>query len=122
MPRLNYYQKKDVPQPLDDIKSRQERLVIIRKIKAIEGYVLCSAIALGLLQIMSLKLGTGINLKKVRFLRAYSSLKHAKTLAIEKTQKKIYDKVSSLKPFQTLTFALSWYFKLKIGQAKVAIN
>ena len=73
MPRLNYYQKKDVPQPLDDIKSRQERLVIIRKIKAIEGYVLCSAIALGLLQIMSLKLGTGINLKKVRFLRTYSN-------------------------------------------------
>jgi hypothetical protein len=73
MPRLNYYQKKDAPHPLDEIKSEKERLAIIKKIKAIEGYVLCSAIALGLLQIISLKLGTGINLKKIRFLRTYSN-------------------------------------------------
>ena len=54
-------------------KVDKARKAIIKKIKAIEGYVLCSAIALGLLQIISLKLGSSINLRKIRFLRTYSS-------------------------------------------------
>ena len=65
MPRLNYYHKKGVPHPLNEIKSEKERLAVITKIKTIEGYVLCSNIALGLLQILSPKLGTGVNLKKI---------------------------------------------------------
>jgi len=73
MPRLNFYQKKDAPHPLDNITSKKKQLLIINKLKAIEGYVLLSAIALGLLQIISLKLGSGINLKKIRYLRTYSS-------------------------------------------------
>jgi len=73
MPRLNYYQRKDEPHPLEDVTCKKQRLLIIKKLKAIEGYVLLSSIALGLLQILSLKLGTGIDLKKIRFLRTYSS-------------------------------------------------
>jgi len=73
MPRLNLYQKKDASHPLESVTSKKQQLLIIKKLKAIEGYVLLSSIALGLLQIISLKLGTGINLKKIRFLRTYSS-------------------------------------------------
>jgi len=73
MPRLNYYQKKDAPHPLESVVCEKHRSLIINKLKAIEGYVLLSAIALGLLQLISLKFGDGINLKKIRFLRTYSS-------------------------------------------------
>jgi len=73
MPRLNHYHKKDAPHPLDSVTCAKRRLLIIKKLKAIEGYVLCSSIALGLLQIISLRLGTGIDFKKIRFLRTYSS-------------------------------------------------
>lgn len=73
MPRLNYYQRKDEPHPLEDITCKKRQRLIIKKLKAIEGYVLLSSIALGLLQLLSLKLGTGIDLKKIRFLRTYSS-------------------------------------------------
>ena len=73
MPRLNYYRKKDAPHPLESVTCKKKQQLIINKLKAIEGYVLLSAIALGLLQIISLKFGSSINLKKIRFLRTYSS-------------------------------------------------
>jgi hypothetical protein len=70
--KLNKYRKKDEPDALELVEADDKRL-IVDKIRAIEMYVLCSNIALGLLQIMSLHMSDTLNIKNIRYLRTYSS-------------------------------------------------
>lgn len=72
MPKLKRYAKKDEPHPLESITDAQERKRILKTIQAIEGYVMCSCIALGLLQILSMHFSKQLNRSNIRYLRTPS--------------------------------------------------
>jgi len=72
MPKLNRFFKKGDKNPLEDMKENDKKL-IIDTLKAIENYVMCSAIAIGLLQIIAILFSTEINKSPFRFLRIKSN-------------------------------------------------
>jgi hypothetical protein len=55
LPKLNRFQKKTAPDPLDAVMTEKQRMAIQQTLKAIEGFVLCSCIALGLLQLLAIQ-------------------------------------------------------------------
>jgi hypothetical protein len=55
MPKLNRFTKKGEIDPLTHVKCEKERGLILKAFAAIEGYVMMSLIANGLLQLLSLK-------------------------------------------------------------------
>ena len=55
MPKLNRFAKKGESDPLRQVKSEKERSCILSAFTAIEGYVMMSLIATGMLQLLSLK-------------------------------------------------------------------
>ena len=73
MPVLNRYWKKGDIDPLAFIDNPHEQKNIIGALKAAEGFALCGCIALGLLQMVSLKFHEITNPKFIRWLRPYSS-------------------------------------------------
>ncbi|WP_410511969.1 transposase [Paenibacillus sp. BR2-3] len=54
MPKLNRFLKKEEAHPLKAVKDEQDRQRIQRTLQAIEGFVMCQCIAMGLLQLVSL--------------------------------------------------------------------
>lgn len=72
MPRLKRYAKKDEPHPLESVTNTKERKRILKTVQAIEGYVMCSCIALGLLQILSMQFSKKLNWSVIRYLRTPS--------------------------------------------------
>lgn len=79
MPKLNRFAKKGAKNPLEEITPSEDKSLIVNTVKAIEGYVLLSAIALGLLQILSLKFSEKMSLSKypIRYLRTQSNIIHS---------------------------------------------
>lgn len=59
MPKLNRYLKKGAPHPLEQVTNEKERTKIQLTVKAIEGYVMCCCIAMGLLQLIAIRYSTG---------------------------------------------------------------
>ena len=53
MPKLNRYFKKGDSYPLEKVINEKERIRIQLTVKAIEGYVMCSCIAMGMLQLIA---------------------------------------------------------------------
>jgi DDE superfamily endonuclease len=74
MPKLNRYAKKGAPNPLEDVLLQRSKELIIASLKAIEGYVMFSCIAIGLLQIMSLKFSKSQENIMCRFLRTKTNI------------------------------------------------
>jgi len=72
MPKLNRYQKKDMPHPIAGITDSKDRKRILKTLQAIEGYVMCSCIALGLLQILAIQFSGTVNPISFRYLRTLS--------------------------------------------------
>jgi hypothetical protein len=73
MPKLNRFKKKTDPNPLDNVTDPHAQKRIRLAIKAIEGFMFCSVVTAGLLQMISLRFsGTG-ELVNLRFLRTYRS-------------------------------------------------
>lgn len=71
MPKLKRFTKKGEVKPIDKIEKVKER--ILSALNAIEMYVMCSCIAIGLLQIIALKFSsTELNNKIFRYLRTPS--------------------------------------------------
>lgn len=68
MPKLKRYCKKDEAHPIESIKDEKDRRRILNTVQAIEGYVMCSCIALGLLQILSMQFSKHV----IRYLRTPS--------------------------------------------------
>ena len=71
MPKLNKYKKKTDPDPLESVTDENDRKNILKTIRAIEMFALCSSIALGILQLCSLEYSTSLDMKKLRYLRTY---------------------------------------------------
>lgn len=55
MPKLKRYLKKGEAHPLEQVIDEKEKENIQLTIKAIEGYVMCSCIAMGLLQLIAVR-------------------------------------------------------------------
>jgi len=72
-PELDRYMKKDAVNPLASVTDPRERKNIIGALKATEGFAMFSCIALGLLQIISLKFHDITNPRSIRWLRTYSN-------------------------------------------------
>ena len=71
MPKLNHFRKKTDPDPLTQVKDKKARDKVSRTLKAIEGYVQLSCIAIGLLQIISLKFFDHAESVSMRWMRTY---------------------------------------------------
>lgn len=55
MPKLNRFLRKEDARPLEAVTNEQDRLRIQKTIQAIEGFVMCQCIAMGLLQLVALQ-------------------------------------------------------------------
>jgi len=72
MPKLNRYLKKRAPHPIEQVTDKKERTQIQLTVKAIEGYVICCCIAMGLLQLIAIHYSTGKRNLLFRYLRTPS--------------------------------------------------
>jgi hypothetical protein len=82
MPKLKRYLKKGEPHPLEHVINEKDKENIRLTVKAIEGYVMCSCIAMGLLQLITLRYSHRAPALFSRYLRTPS-----KTIASEATVK-----------------------------------
>jgi len=57
-PKLNRYLRKTEKHPLEQVKTEQEQKRIRKTLEAIEGFVMCSCIATGLIQLLALRFST----------------------------------------------------------------
>jgi hypothetical protein len=73
MPKLKRFKKKDEIEAVDEIEDSKVKERILSTLNAIEMYVMCSCIAIGLLQIIALTVSsTELNNKFFRYLRTPS--------------------------------------------------
>lgn len=72
MAGLNRYLKKDEAQPLDQVTEACDQKRILQTVKAIEGYMMCSCIAMGLLQMVALRYSRKVPGLFFRYLRTPS--------------------------------------------------
>ena len=89
MPKLNRFSKSDDPDPLDNVLCEQARQNIVNTVRAIHTFALCSCIATGILQMISLKFDE-IDPQKVRYLRTYSSQHASESTTKEYVRSLIY--------------------------------
>lgn len=72
VPKLDRYHRKATADPLEQVKNGQERRRVLKTLKAIEGYVLFSSIAMGITQMLCLKYEGKIQVSDFRYLRTPS--------------------------------------------------
>ena len=72
MPKLHRYLRKEDPHPVEQITDEHERTNIRLTIKAIEGYVMCACIAMGMLQLISVHFSGKVRGLSFRYLRTPS--------------------------------------------------
>jgi hypothetical protein len=80
MPKLKRYLKKGEPHPLEQVTEEADQQRIRLTVQAIEGYVMCSCIAMGLLQLIALRFSHRVPGLFCRYLRTPS-----KTIVSEAT-------------------------------------
>ncbi len=73
MPKLSHFSKKGTPDPLDKICDDKLRTAVQATVRAVEGFVMFSCIAMGLLQMLSLLYSNSLDLPNFRYLRTHSS-------------------------------------------------
>ena len=69
MPKLNYYRKQDEAEPLEKVTDENARKKILETIKAIEMHMALSCIAMGIVQILSVRLTGTVDSNEIRYLR-----------------------------------------------------
>lgn len=72
MPKLNRYLRKGMPHPLEKIKTAHAQEKILAAIRAIECHMMLSVIAMGILQMLSMKFSGALNVPEFRYLRTPS--------------------------------------------------
>jgi hypothetical protein len=82
MPKLNRFKKKNEAEPIEEVNDEKAKKLIIGALKAVEGYVFCNCVAIGILQILSIKISPFINNKIFRFIRTVSKTNYASELTI----------------------------------------
>lgn len=72
MPKLNRYQKKSDPHPLDLVTNPKAREKILAAVRAVEAHMALSCVAMGILQMISLRMKGEISPFKIRYMRTPS--------------------------------------------------
>lgn len=90
MPKLKRYLKKGEPHPVENVSNPNEQDKILNTLKAIEGYVMFSCIAMGLLQMISLAFSKDIRPETFRFLRTPSKAAMSEATVMEYLRKNIF--------------------------------
>lgn len=90
VPKLNRYQKKGSPDPLQQVKQEEEKEKIIKALRATEGYVLFAAIAMGIVQMLCLKYGTKLKVSSYRYLRNPSDKTMSEASMIEYLRRSLF--------------------------------
>ena len=72
MPRLNHYQKKDEPSPLEQVKTESSRKKVLETVRAIEMHMALSCTAMGILQILSIRFMGKVSPERLRYQRTPS--------------------------------------------------
>jgi len=73
MPKLNHFRKKEASDPLDQMDDPKRRTAVQATVRAVEGFVMFSCIAMGLIQMMALQFSGTPQLHRLRYLRTQSS-------------------------------------------------
>jgi hypothetical protein len=73
MPKLNRYRRKDDPDPLEQVTDEHQRQRIRLTLQAIEGFVLCSCLATGIVQLLALHFSGRTPARFFRYLRTPSN-------------------------------------------------
>lgn len=73
MPRLDHFSRKSAPDPLTLVTDEKKQERILKCVKAIEGFVLCSTISMGIVQLVALKENQHDDVQKLRYLRTQTS-------------------------------------------------
>ena len=68
VPKLNHFKRKNAPEPIELVVTEHDRELVLRKLKAIEGFVLVANIAMGISQMAALNSETD-EVRKFRYLR-----------------------------------------------------
>jgi len=74
MPKLQRYLKRNEVHPLEKVIDPKQRQNTLLTIKAIEGYVMCSCIAMGILQLIAIRYSKQVPALFWRYLRTPSKL------------------------------------------------
>lgn len=72
VPKLDRYRRKGSTDPLAQVKDSHQQQRIIKTLKATEGYVMFSCIAMGILQLLCLERQDDIRVSDFRYLRTPS--------------------------------------------------
>lgn len=72
MPKLNRYRRKGEPDPLEQVTNESDRERIRLTLRAIEGFVMCSVIATGIVQLLALRFSGRTPALFFRYLRTPS--------------------------------------------------
>lgn len=72
MPKLNYYRKQNEAEPLEKVTDETDRKKILETVKAIEMHMALSCIAMGIVQILSVRLTGTVDSREIRYLRTPS--------------------------------------------------
>lgn len=82
MPKLNHYARREAPDPLSQVNDATSRKHILDCIRATEAFVACSTIAMGIVQLISMKeYGRG-SIRRIRYLRTPSKMKPSEGTAM----------------------------------------
>lgn len=73
IPKLNHFKKKDDPDPLSEIQNSQDRMKVLNAIHAIEMFVFCSSVSMGILQLLALDSKVATVVINARYLRTKSN-------------------------------------------------
>jgi hypothetical protein len=90
MPKLKRYLKKGEAQPLEQVTCEKEKQNILLTVKAIEGYVMCSCIAMGLLQLIAVRYSQRVPALFFRYLRTPSKAIVSEATVMAFLQKSIF--------------------------------
>lgn len=72
MPKLNYYQKKGEPTPLECVEDEKSREKVLEAVRAIEMHMALSCIAMGILQSLSIRFIGNVSSSQIRYQRTPS--------------------------------------------------
>ena len=106
-PKLKKYKKKSEPDPLSLITDEAHKKAILRAVDAIERFVLCASIAMGIVQLIALDPVMVKGISKHRYLRTAYSDKVSEATVMAYLRKNFF-RLLSLKPHSDLNrFILS---------------
>ena len=90
MPKLKRTRKKNDPDPIDPITEKKERERIRLALRATEMYVFCCCVAMGLLQMISLRFSNTAEMEKRRYQRTYTTGPWSESAVADYLRKNIF--------------------------------